>query len=236
MLAIENLTCGYGDIVAANNVSLKVAEGEVFGLIGANGAGKTTVINTIAGLVKPRSGSIEVNGVDISQVPVHRRIEHGIGLVPEGRRIFPDLTVDENLTVGGARSLKHILEEGKQNSYEIFPRLKERRQQLAGSLSGGEQQMLAMSRAMISEPSVLLVDELSLGLMPIAIDECYQALHNLSSTGIAVLLVEQSTERVVEAADRIAIMESGRISWTGTGEEAKKDDTILQTYLGLEDL
>lgn len=233
MLTIENLTCGYGDIIAAEDVSLTVNAGEVFGLIGANGAGKTTVIKAIAGLVKPKAGNISVDRQDITNTPVHRRIDHGIGLVPEGRRIFPDLTVEENLIVGANRSTSTVLENGKATAYQTFPRLKERRNQLAGSLSGGEQQMLAMSRALMSEPTVLLVDELSLGLMPIAIDECYRALFTLREAGIAILLVEQSTERVVDAANDIAIMETGRITWTGSGEDAKRDDTILRAYLGL---
>lgn len=236
MLEIENLTCCYGDIVAAEDVSLKVGAGEVFGLIGANGAGKTTVIMTIAGLVKPKSGKITVNGENILSTPVHRRYRHGIGLVPEGRRIFPDLTVEENLIVGAADADNAVLERGRQQAFTTFPRLKERRRQLAGSLSGGEQQMLAMSRALMSEPRVLLVDELSLGLMPIAIDECYHALQQLRQAGIAVLLVEQSTERVIEAADRLAIMETGRITWSGTSADAKEDDTILRAYLGLSDI
>ena len=236
MLTIGNLTCCYGDIVATEDVSLTVAAGGIFGLIGANGAGKTTLIKAIAGLIKPRSGRIIADGQEITGIPVHRRVDHGIGLVPEGRRIFTDLTVEENLIVGAARSSAGALEAGKQRAFQSFPRLGERRKQLAGSLSGGEQQMLAMSRALMSEPRVLLVDELSLGLMPIAIDECYRALHALRDDGIAILLVEQSTERVVDAADQLAIMETGRVTWTGTGADAKRDDTILRAYLGLGDV
>jgi len=236
MLAIENLTCGYGDIIATESVSLAVRPGEVLGLIGANGAGKTTVIKAISGLVAPKAGRILVDGQDITNAPVHQRIDYGIGLAPEGRRIFPDLTVEDNLIVGATRCSTDILETGKRSAFDTFPRLKERRNQLAGSLSGGEQQMLAISRAMMSKPRVLLVDELSLGLMPIAIDECYRALDSLRDSGIAILLVEQNTERVADAADKVVIMETGRITWSGTGKEAKRDSTILRAYLGIVDV
>ncbi len=234
-LTVENLTCCYGDIVAADNVSFTVSEGEIFGLIGANGAGKTTVINTIAGLLKPRSGRIVANGRNITEIPVHSRVDHGIALVPEGRRVFPDLTVEENLVVGATRSTRSDLRSGMQGVFNTFPRLDERRAQLACHLSGGEQQMLAVGRALMARPRYLLVDEMSLGLMPIAVDECYRALHSLRKAGLAILLVEQSTERVIDAADRLAIMESGSIGWTGTGDAAAHDNTILRTYLGLND-
>ena len=236
MLVIENLTCGYGDIIAADGVSLAVNPGEVLGLIGANGAGKTTVIKAICGLVMPKDGRIFVDDKDITKTPVHRRVDFGIGLAPEGRRIFPDLSVEDNLIVGATRSSSDDLLTSKRVAFDTFPRLEERRNQLAGSLSGGEQQMLAISRAMMSKPRLLLVDELSLGLMPIAIDECYRALDILRDSGIAILLVEQNTERVVDAADRIVIMESGRITWSGTGKEAKSDRTILRAYLGVADI
>lgn len=232
-LTVENLTCCYGDIVAVDGVSFEVSPGEILGVIGANGAGKTTVINSVAGLVKPRSGSIAVNGRDISCTPVHRRVSHGIGLVPEGRRVFPDLTVEENLIVGATQSDRRTLQSEMRSVFNIFSRLEERRTQLAGHLSGGEQQMLAVGRALMARPTVLLIDELSLGLMPIAIEECYRALHALRETGLAVLLVEQSTERVIDAADRIAIMELGRVAWIGSGDDATKDNAILRTYLGL---
>ena len=234
-LTVENLTCCYGDIVAADEVSFTVSEGEVFGLIGLNGAGKTTIINTIAGLLKPRSGRVVANGRDITDIPVHNRVDHGIALVPEGRRVFPDLTAEENLVVGATRSTRRDLQSGMQGVFTTFPRLGERRAQLAGNLSGGEQQMLAVGRALMARPRYLLVDEMSLGLMPIAVDECYRALHSLRKSGLAILLVEQSTERVIEAADRLAIMESGSIVWTGTGDAAANDNTILRTYLGLND-
>lgn len=234
-LTVENLTCCYGDIVAADKVSFTVSEGEIFGLIGTNGAGKTTIINTIAGLLKPRSGRVVANGRNITEIPVHSRVDHGIALVPEGRRVFPDLTVEENLVVGATRSTRSDLRSGMQGVFNTFPRLDDRRAQLAGHLSGGEQQMLAVGRALMARPKYLLVDEMSLGLMPIAVDECYRALRSLRQAGLAILLVEQCTERVIDAADRLAIMESGSIGWTGTGDAAASDNTILRTYLGLND-
>ena len=168
--------------------------------------------------------------------PVHNRVDHGIALVPEGRRVFPDLTVEENLVVGATRSTRSDLRSGMQGVFNTFPRLDERRAQLAGHLSGGEQQMLAVGRALMARPKYLLIDEMSLGLMPIAVDKCYRALRSLRKAGLAILLVEQSTERVIDAADRLAIMESGSIGWTGNGDAAANDNTVLRTYLGLNDI
>ncbi|MHA1528436.1 MAG: ABC transporter ATP-binding protein [Alphaproteobacteria bacterium] len=233
MLEVTGLTCGYGDITAVDGLSFTVGPGEIFGLIGANGAGKTTTIMALAGLIPVRSGTVRLAGRDITNVPAHTRADHGIALVPEGRRVFADLTVDENLTVGGARLDRRALEQNRTRVFETFPRLAERRRQLAGSLSGGEQQMLAIGRAVMAAPSLLLVDELSLGLMPIAVDECYRVLGGLQDDGLAILLVEQSTERVLLAARRIAVLESGRLAWTGTGEEAALDSAIVAAYLGL---
>ncbi len=233
MLEVTGLTCGYGDIIAVDGLSFTVGAGEIFGLIGANGAGKTTTIMALAGLIPVRSGTIMLDGRDITAVPAHARVDHGIALVPEGRRVFAELTVDENLTVGGTRLDHRALEQGRARIFETFPRLAERRRQLAGSLSGGEQQMLAIGRAVMAAPSLLLVDELSLGLMPIAVDECYRVLGGLQDDGLAILLVEQSTERVLKAADRIAVLESGRLAWTGTGQEAAQDSAIVAAYLGL---
>jgi branched-chain amino acid transport system ATP-binding protein len=233
MLEVATITCGYGDIIAVNDLSFKVEAGEILGLIGANGAGKTTTILALAGLIPLRAGTITLGGRDISAVPVHSRVDHGIALVPEGRRVFADLTVDENLTVGGTRLGGKALERNRTGVFETFPRLAERRRQLAGSLSGGEQQMLAIGRAVMAGPSVLLVDELSLGLMPIAVDECYRVLRGLQADGLAILLVEQSTERVLHAANRIAVLESGRLAWTGTGVEASQNTAIVDAYLGL---
>jgi branched-chain amino acid transport system ATP-binding protein len=233
MLEVSGLTCGYGDITAVDGLSFSVAPGEIFGLIGANGAGKTTTIMALAGLLPPRTGTVRLEGRDITALPAHARIDAGIALVPEGRRVFADLTVNENLTVGGTRLDRHTLERNRTKVFETFPRLAERRGQLAGSLSGGEQQMLAIGRAIMAGPRVLLVDELSLGLMPIAVDECYRVLRQLRESGLAILLVEQSTERVLHAADRVAVLESGRLAWTGTGTEAAGNPALIEAYLGV---
>ncbi len=233
MLEVTGLTCGYGDITAVDGLSFTVGAGEIFGLIGANGAGKTTTIMALAGLIPVRAGTVRLDGRDITAVPAHARVDHGIALVPEGRRVFAELTVDENLTVGGTRLDRRALEQNRARVFETFPRLAERRRQLAGSLSGGEQQMLAIGRAVMAAPSLLLVDELSLGLMPIAVDECYRVLRGLQDNGLAILLVEQSTERVLHVASRIAVLESGRLAWTGSGQRAAQDSAIVDAYLGL---
>ena len=235
MLKVERLTCGYGDIVAVDSLSFTIGAGEIFGLVGANGAGKSATIMALAGLLPVRSGTVRLRGRDITAMPAHARVDQGIALVPEGRRVFADLTVDENLTVGGTRLDREALERNRGWVFDTFSRLGERRRQLAGSLSGGEQQMLAVGRAMMAEPSLLLVDELSLGLMPIAVDECYRALSDLQANGLAILLVEQSTERVLHTADRIAIPESGRLAWTGRGSEAIGDSAVVDTILGLRE-
>jgi branched-chain amino acid transport system ATP-binding protein len=233
MLEVTGLTCGYGDITAVDDLSFTVEKGEIFGLIGANGAGKTSTILALAGLIPVRAGTVRIDGDDITHTPTHTRTDHGLALVPEGRHVFADLTVDENLTVGGTRLDTRTLETNRARIFDIFPRLAERRRQLAGSLSGGEQQMLAIGRAVMADPAVLLVDELSLGLMPIAVDECYRVLRALQADGLAILLVEQSTERVLDAAARLAVLESGRLAWTGTGAQAAANSAIVDAYLGL---
>jgi len=233
MLEVEGLSCAYGDILAVEDLSFSVAAGELFALIGANGAGKTTTLMALAGLVPVRAGRVRLSGREITQVPAHRRPGHGIALVPEGRRVFAELSVDENLTVGGTRLDARALAEARGRVHALFPRLAERRGQRAASLSGGEQQMLAIGRALVAEPALLLVDELSLGLMPKAIDECYAALGRLKADGLAILLVEQSTDRALHAADRVAVLESGRLAWSGTGAEALGDSALVEAYLGL---
>ena len=233
MLNVTELTCGYGDLIAVDGISFNIKSGEIFGLIGANGAGKTATIMALAGIIPVISGRVYLNEQDITNLPTHARAKHGIALVPEGRRIFSDLSVDENLTVGGTRQDKMGLSRNRERVFDTFPRIADRQQQLAGSLSGGEQQMLAIGRAMMAEPSVLLIDELSLGLMPIVTDECYRVLEELRKQNLAILLVEQSTERVLQTADHIAVLETGHIVWTGSGSEATKDDAVVEAYLGL---
>ncbi len=232
MLQIRNLQCGYEDIVAVHDLSFEAAAGEVFALIGANGAGKTTTIMALAGHVAPMRGSILVEGQDISSEKAQGRLSHGIALVPEGRRVFPDLSVEDNLTVGGHTVGREALRSNRENAYQIFPRLAERRTQLAGSLSGGEQQMLAIARAMMASPKILLVDELSLGLMPKMVDECYQVVDTLKQQGLLIVLVEQSTQRALEVADQVAVLESGRLAWYSSGESARRDSSIVSAYLG----
>ncbi|MGI9501411.1 MAG: ABC transporter ATP-binding protein [Geminicoccaceae bacterium] len=234
MLDVDGLTAGYGDVIAVEDVSFTIEPGDIHGLIGSNGAGKTSTIMALAGLIPIRAGSIRLNGEDVTSLPAHKRVDHGLALVPEGRRVFADLTVNDNLTVGATRLDHREMERHRSRVFEIFPRLAERRLQQAGSLSGGEQQMLAIGRAMMAGPKLLLVDELSLGLMPIAVDECYAVLGRLQADGLAILLVEQSTERVLHAADRIAVLESGRLAWIGSGAEAIGNTSIAKSYLGLE--
>ncbi len=232
MLSVRNIQCGYGDLVAVHDLSFDAATGEVFALIGANGAGKTTTIMTLAGHLSPNHGSITVDGRDISTGPARERLQHGIALVPEGRRVFADLSVEDNLTVGGHTLARATLAINQDNVYQIFPRLAERRGQLAGSLSGGEQQMLAIARAMMASPKILLVDELSLGLMPRMVDECYQVVDTLRQQGLLIVLVEQSTQRALDVADQVVVLESGHLAWKGRGVEARQDSSIVSAYLG----
>ncbi len=234
MLRVSQLSCGYGNVIAVNELSFTVRPGEIFGLIGANGAGKSATILALAGLIDVISGQVELEGQDITHLPTHQRVNAGIALVPEGRRVFADLTVIENLIVGATRMDKPRLDAGCERVLATFPRLAERREQLAGLLSGGEQQMLAIARALMAEPSVLLIDELSLGLMPIVVDECYRVLEALRKEQLAIVLVEQSTERVQQVANRISVLETGRVVWQGTGEQAAKDSSIVEAYLGLK--
>ena len=221
-------------MIAVHEISFDVSAGKIFGLIGANGAGKSATILALAGVIKTKSGRVELNGQSITHLPLHQRVNSGIALVPEGRRVFADLTVLENLIVGATRMDKAGLNSGLQQVFEIFPKIGERQKQLAGSLSGGEQQMLAIARALMADPSVLLIDELSLGLMPIVVDECYQVLEELRKKELAIILVEQSTERVQQVADSISVLETGRVVWSGTGEDAVKDNSIVEAYLGLK--
>jgi branched-chain amino acid transport system ATP-binding protein len=232
MLRVEALTCGYGEITAVRELSFDVERGEIFALIGANGAGKSSTLLCLAGLVARSAGQISLDGEEFSTLPARARIRRGLAIVPEGRRIFPDLSVDENLTVGGHVMDRTALIRNRARVFDLFPRLRERARQLAGSLSGGEQQMLALGRALMSEPKLLLVDELSLGLMPKVVDECYEVLAGLKADGVAILLVEQNTERALAAADRLCVLEAGRAIWTGAAEAARDNTAIIEAYLG----
>ena len=235
MLRLDAISCGYGAFRAVNALSFEVPKGEVFALIGANGAGKSSTIMAIAGHVRVFGGAIVLDGKDITSMPARQRVRRGIAIAPEGRRLFPDLTVGENLTVGGYILPRARSDERRAMVIELFPRLGERLGQVAGSLSGGEQQMLAIGRALMAEPRLLMIDEVSLGLMPKMIDVCYEAIAALKADGMTILLVEQSTKRALEVADRVCVLESGRQVWAGSADEARGDPEMIEAYLGLRE-
>ena len=233
MLRLTELSAGYGAFTAVHGLSLTVAPASVFALVGANGAGKSSTIMAIAGHVAVQGGNIELDGQDITALPVARRVGRGIALAPEGRRLFGDLSVRDNLMIGGYACPRRDEAENRARVIELFPRLGERLDQAAGTLSGGEQQMLSIGRALMAQPRLLMVDEVSLGLMPAAIDTCYAAIRRLKEVGISVLLVEQNTARALEVADRVCVLESGRAVWQGSAEEARKDPAMIEAYMGL---
>ncbi|HRU28811.1 MAG TPA: ABC transporter ATP-binding protein [Treponema sp.] len=233
MLIIENLSVHYGGIHALQGISLEVPAGKIVTLIGANGAGKSTTLNTIIGLVKSSSGSVVFEGKNIIGQPTKNLVEQGLVLVPEGRRIFPNLTVQENLTLGAyARTDAESIEQDRERVFSLFPRLKERIKQKAGTLSGGEQQMLAVGRALMSRPKVLMMDEPSLGLAPIIVGMIFDIIKEINSSGVTVLLVEQNAKAALEAADLAYVLETGRITLSGTGKELLADDRVRKAYLG----
>jgi len=234
MLKVENLNCGYGSIEAVHNVSFDVPAGSVFALLGANGAGKTSTIMAIMGHVDIHGGRILLEAEDITRRRAIDRVSLGISLVPEGRQLFSDLTVDENLTVGGyARPIGRDASK-RDRVFGYFPRLHERRTQLAGSLSGGEQQMLAIGRALMAEPRLLLVDELSLGLMPKMVDLCLDTLLTLKREGLTIVLVEQNTARALDVADQVCVLSSGVQVYQGTALEAKAAGSMFANFLGTD--
>ena len=231
MLKIENLSVNYGGIKAARDVSLTVEDGTIVTLIGANGAGKSTIMRTIAGLVKPASGSITFNDVDITGKPANEIVTHGITLVPEGRRIFPNLTVLENIRIGGYLR-KDKLDDDIEWVYELFPRLKERHWQMAGTLSGGEQQMLAVARGLMSKPKLMMMDEPSLGLAPLIVRDIFTIIGKIAAEGVTILLNEQNANMALKIADKGYVMETGRITLTGTGMELLSNESVKEAYLG----
>jgi branched-chain amino acid transport system ATP-binding protein len=233
VLQVDNLTCGYGSIIAASDVCLNVRGGEILTLIGPNGAGKTSTIMSIMGHVQVSSGTITIDGRDITRLEARSRAELGIAVVPEGRRLFSDMTVDENLTVGGITRTKFAAQRARERVFDLFPRLAERRRQIAGSMSGGEQQMLAIGRALMIGPKVLLVDELSLGLMPKMIDLCMETILRLKREKLAVILVEQNTDRALEVADSVIVLASGRVVKSGTPSAIRADVAFFETYFGM---
>lgn len=233
MLTIENLEVYYGMIRAIKGISFSVEEGEVIAVIGANGAGKTTILHTITGLISPRSGKIDFEGHDLVKTPAHKIVSLGMAHVPEGRRIFPSLTVYENLKLGAyTRKDKAGIEETLKQVYRHFPRLEERKNQVAGTLSGGEQQMLAMGRALMSNPRIILMDEPSMGLSPLYVTEIFSIIKEISKEGKTVLLVEQNAKKALEIANRAYVLETGTISMEGKASEFMQNDLVRKAYLG----
>ena len=232
LLKVEDLQVYYGSIHAIKGVSFEVNEGEIVTLIGANGAGKSTTLNTVSGLLKPRSGKIEFDGHSLVGVPAHKIVSHGMALCPEGRRIFLQLTVQENLEMGAYTRSKGEQAESIAKIYDQFPRLKERYKQVAGTLSGGEQQMLAMGRALMSRPKLLMLDEPSMGLAPLLVEQIFSIITDLNQSGTTILLVEQNAQMALSVAHRGYVLETGKIVTTGTGAELLNNDAVRKTYLG----
>ena len=233
MLEIKDLEVYYGMIQAIKWVSFQVNEGEIIALIGANGAGKTTILHTITGLIAPKKGSVIFEGKDITKVPAHKIVSLGMAHVPEGRRVFAQLTVYQNLKLGAyTRSDKNGIEETLKEVYKRFPRLEERKNQIAGTLSGGEQQMLAMGRALMSRPRIILMDEPSMGLSPILVNEIFDIIQSVSAAGTTVLLVEQNAKKALSIADRAYVLETGNIVMSGEASVLMDDDSIRKAYLG----
>lgn len=231
ILKVDNINVFYGKIHALKNVSLEVNEGEIVALIGANGAGKSTTLKTVSGLLRTTTGGIYFDGEDISKTPAHKLVKNGLAHVPEGRHVFQQLTVMSNLELGAYTRGKADAVD-IENVFTHFPRLQERKSQIAGTLSGGEQQMLAIGRAMMSRPKLLMLDEPSMGLAPILVDQIFEIIAELHKAGTTILLVEQNANKALEIADRAYVMESGRITLTGTGSELAESDSIRKAYLG----
>ncbi len=233
LLEVKDIEVYYGVIKAIKGISFEVNEGEVIALIGANGAGKTTTLHTISGLITPKVGSIMFDGKDITKVPAHSIVSLGMAHVPEGRRVFSQLSVYDNLKLGAfTRTDKDEIEKSLKYVYERFPRLEERKKQLAGTLSGGEQQMLAMGRALMSRPKIVLMDEPSMGLSPILVSEIFDIIKTISESGTTVLLVEQNAKKALEIADRAYVLETGTISMSGKASDLANDEGIKKAYLG----
>ena len=232
ILNVNNIAVFYGSIRAIKGISFTVNAGEVVTLIGANGAGKTTTLNTIAGLLHPKSGSVSFMGENLASVSPHSIVSRGLALVPEGRRIFLQMTVEENLEMGAYTQKKEAVKPLLEQVYEQFPRLKERRRQIGGTLSGGEQQMLAMGRALMSSPKLLMLDEPSMGLAPILVEQIFEIIRTLHRNGTTILLVEQNAQMALSIADRGYVLETGKITLSGTGVELANSENVKKTYLG----
>ena len=231
MLKVEDMHVYYGAIHAVKGVSFEVGEGEIVALIGANGAGKSTILKTVSGLMHPRSGSITFMDQNIAHTDAYKLVKQGLAHVPEGRQIFQQMTVQENLEMG-AFTQKEVSKEELDKVFELFPRLQERRKQIAGTLSGGEQQMLAMSRALMSKSKLMMLDEPSMGLAPILVDQIFSIIKELHAAGTTILLVEQNASKALEIADRAYVLETGSITLSGTGAELSRSDEVRKAYLG----
>jgi branched-chain amino acid transport system ATP-binding protein len=231
MLKVDDIHVYYGAIHAIKGVSFQVNEGEIVALIGANGAGKSTILKTVSGLMHPKSGSIAFHDTDITHTDAYKLVHNGLAHVPEGRRIFLQMTVQENLDMG-AYTQKGVSQADLEMVFEHFPRLKERRKQVAGTLSGGEQQMLAMGRALMSHPKLMMLDEPSMGLAPILVDQIFQIIKDLHKSGTTILLVEQNASKALDIADRAYVLETGKITLSGTGKELETSDDVRKAYLG----
>lgn len=232
LLKIDDIHVYYGAIHAIKGVSFCVNEGEIVTLIGANGAGKSTILKTISGLLRVKSGDIDFLGNSITHTAPHTIVSQGLAHVPEGRRIFLNMTVEENLEMGAYTQGRSTLSSGKKGVFERFPRLEERRKQIAGTLSGGEQQMLAMGRALMSKPKLLMLDEPSMGLAPILVDQVFDIIKELHKAGTTILLVEQNAQMALSVASRAYVLETGKITLSGTGEELAASDSVRKAYLG----
>ena len=232
LLKVKDLHVYYGAIHAVKGISLEVWEGEIVTLIGANGAGKSTTLNTIAGLLKPRQGSIVLGGVPVDGTNANKMVYKGLSLCPEGRRIFQHMTVKENLEMGAFSRPNEEVEQSIERVYGFFPRLKEREKQIAGTLSGGEQQMLAMGRALMSKPRLMMLDEPSMGLAPILVEQIFEIIRDMNAAGTTILLVEQNAQMALSVANRAYVMETGRISMEGDAGDLMNDDNVRKAYLG----
>ncbi len=234
LLELENVHTYYGHIHALKGISLSVDQAEIVSLIGGNGAGKSTTLNTISGLLKPREGSVKLSGEDLAGTKAHEIVAKGVVQVPEGRRIFARLTVTENLEMGAyTQKDKKRFSENVERVFTLFPRLKERRTQVGGTLSGGEQQMLAMGRAMMADPKVLLLDEPSMGLAPVLVDSIFETIVDLNKLGTTILLVEQNARMALQVANRGYVIETGTISLSGSAEQLRADESVQKAYLGI---
>lgn len=232
ILKVDDINVYYGSIHAIKGISFEVEEGEVVTLIGANGAGKSTTLNTISGLLRSKTGSIEFMGQSLAKVPSHKIVERGLALVPEGRRIFLQMTVQENLEMGAFTQKGGETQQDLEKIYALFPRLKERLKQMAGTLSGGEQQMLAMGRALMSHPKLLMLDEPSMGLAPLLVEQIFDIIKELHRAGTTILLVEQNAQMALSVADLGYVLETGRVTLTGPGRELLADEAVKKAYLG----